>query len=268
LTTPVATRYDMFVKIDWFAEDSRVWYWESKNLISALVMACIAAFVLVGCSDNPQNKAAKQLRQDAEKALDMAAKGDIEKAAKNVQAALRDAAAAGSAAEPVLLAAADLAFEKAQRQQSELAAIGELANVALDEISLQARRIIGLLVQKDRLNYLLAATDREIEELSKAISGDTQSPGIQEKLDAQNEKLSQLEELKADFEQLRQRAQDAVNAVEQQADQKLRQAEAKKVIFWMLRPPTTKYGLSKVKSQSFSLSCRSSSQISPRFSSR
>jgi len=203
-----------------------VWYWESKNLIKCLVMACIAVFVIVGCSDNPQDKAAKQLRQNAEKALEMAAKGDIDKAAQNVQAALRDAARAGSAAEPVLLAGANLTFEQAQRQQSALAVVGELANAALDEISLQVRRISRLQVQKDRLSYLLAATDREIEELSQCINGGSKGPGIREKLAAENKKLSQLEELKADFEQQRQRAQDSVDAIGQQADRKLRQAEA------------------------------------------
>jgi len=196
-------------------------------------MACIAVFVMAGCSDNPQNEAAKQLRQNAKKALDMAAKGDIDKAAQGVQAALRDAAPAGlpdSAAEPVLLAGADLTFEQAQRQQSELAEIGELANAALDEISLQAGRISRLQVQKDRLSYLLAATDREIEELAQCINGPAglpdKGPGIQQKLADENKKLSQLQELKADFEQQRQRAQDAVDAIEQQADRKLRQAEA------------------------------------------
>ncbi len=222
----MAIQYDMFVIINQFVENLQVWYWESKNLIKCLVMACIAVFVIVGCSDNPQNEAAKQLRQNAEKALEMAAKGDIDKAAQDVQAALRDAARAGSAAEPVLLASADLTFEQAQRQQSALAVVGELASVALDEISLQVRRISSLQIQKDRLNYLLAATDREIEELSQCINGGPKGPGIQEKLAAENKKLSQLEELKADFEQQRQRAQDSVDAIGQQADRKLRQAEA------------------------------------------
>jgi len=189
-------------------------------------MACIAVFVMAGCSDNPQNEAAKQIRQNAKKALDMAAKGDIDKAAQGVQAALRDAARAGSAAEPVLLAGADLTFEQAQRQQSALAVVAELANAALDEISLQAGRISRLQVQKDRLSYLLAATDREIEELAQCINGGSKGPGIQQKLADENKKLSQLQELKADFEQQRQRAQDAVDAIEQQADRKLRQAEA------------------------------------------
>ena len=203
-----------------------MWYWESKSSIKCLVMACIAVFVIVGCSDNPQNKAAKQLRQNAEKALDMAAKGDIDKAARDVQAALRDAAGAGAAAEPVLLASADLTFEQAQRQQSKVSEVAELANVALDEISLQVRRISRLQIQKDQLNYLLAATDREIEELSQSISGDTQSLGIEEKLADAGAELSQLEEQKAEFEQQRQRAQDSVDAIGRQADRKLRQAEA------------------------------------------
>lgn len=203
-----------------------MWYWESKNLINSFVMACIAVFVIVGCSDNPQNEAAKQLRQNAEKALDMAVKGDIDKAAQDMQAALRDAARAGSAAEPMLLASADLTFEQAQRQQSALVVVGELASVALDGISLQVRRISRLQIQKDRLNYLIAATDRVIEDLSQCINGGSKGPGIQEKLAAENKKLSRLEELKADFEQQRQRAQDSVDAIGQQADRKLRQAEA------------------------------------------
>lgn len=217
----------MFVKIDWFVEDSRVWYLESKKLINSLVMACIAGFVFAGCSDNPQNEAAKQLHRNAEKALDMVtSRGDIDKAAQAVHSALRDAAGVGPAAEPVLLASADLTFEQAQRQQSGVYEVAELANVALDEISLQVRRITGLLLQKDRLNYLLAATDLEIQELSKCISGDTQSPGIEEKLAVAGTELSRLQELKAELERRRQQAQDSVDAIERQADEKLRQSEA------------------------------------------
>jgi len=188
-------------------------------------MACIVVFVVLGCSDNPQNKAAKELRKKAEEALDMAANGDIDKAAKNVQAALREASA-GSAADSVLLAGANLTFEQAQRQQTKLSEVSEPANVALDEISLQAGRITVLLVQKDRLKYLIAATDNEIEELSQYIRGNARNPGIEEKLAAAGAELSRLEEQKAEFERRRQQAQDSVDSIQRQADEKLRQSEA------------------------------------------
>ncbi len=204
-----------------------MWRWKSKNLINGLFMACTAGFVFAGCSDNPENKAAKRLRQNAAAALDMAAsRGDIDKAAIAVQEALRDAAGAGSAAEPVFLASADLTFEQAQRKQSGISEVVELANVTLDEISLQASRISSLLIQKERLNSLLRATDREISELSKTITGNDQKEGIQQKLAAAEAELSRLQEQKAEFERRRQQAQGSVDAIERQANEKLRQSEA------------------------------------------
>ncbi|HIJ71288.1 MAG TPA: hypothetical protein HPP87_07990 [Planctomycetes bacterium] len=200
--------------------------WKSKNLIKCFFVVCIAGFLSAGCSDNPENKAAKQLRQNAQKALDTAAKGDIEKAARDMQAVLKDAPAAGPAAQPFLLVDADIVFEKAQRKKSELAGVAETAGAALDEISLQAERISRLTFQKERLNHLLDATNREIEQLFGSITGDSQSPGIEEELAAAGEELSRLEELKVGFEQQRQAAQDSINAIEQQADRKLREAES------------------------------------------
>jgi hypothetical protein len=180
----------------------------------------------VGCSDDPQNEAAKQLGQSAEKALDMVAReGDFEKAAKAMQAALRDAPQAGSAAEPVLLAIADLTFEQAQRQQSKPVAIANLANVALDDISLEIRSISRLQIQQDRLNNLLGATEKEIEGLSMSITGDSQSLGIEGKLADAAAELSRLEELKAELEQRSQQAQSSIDSIQQAADGKLRRAE-------------------------------------------
>ncbi len=203
-----------------------MWYRESKSLIKCLFVACIGILVVVGCSDNPQNKAAKQLRQSAKKALDMAAReGDFEKAAKVVQAALRDSPQAGSAAEPVLLALADLTFEQAQRQQSKPVAIADLANVALDDISLEIRSISGLQIQQDRLNNLLGATEKEIEGLSRSLTGDSQRPGIEEQLADATAELSRLEELESELEQRRQQAQSSIDSIQQAADEKLRRSE-------------------------------------------
>jgi hypothetical protein len=203
-----------------------VWYRESKSLIKCLVVACIGILVVVGCSDNPQNEAAKQLGQSAEKVLDMVAReGDFEKAAKAMQAALRDAPQAGSAAEPVRLAIADLTFEQAQRQQSKPVAIAGLANMALDDISLEIRSISRLQIQQDRLNNLLGATEKEIEGLSKSITGDSQSLGIEGQLAGAAAALSQLEEFESELEQRRQKAQSSIDSIQQSADEKLRLAE-------------------------------------------
>ncbi|MHC4721996.1 MAG: hypothetical protein ACYS6I_04720 [Planctomycetota bacterium] len=195
-------------------------------MIKCLVVACIGILVVVGCSDNPQNEAAKQLGQSAEKVLDMVAReGDFEKAAKAMQAALRDAPQAGSAAEPVRLAIADLTFEQAQRQQSKPVAIAGLANMALDDISLEIRSISRLQIQQDRLNNLLGATEKEIEGLSKSITGDSQSLGIEGQLAGAAAALSQLEEFESELEQRRQKAQSSIDSIQQSADEKLRLAE-------------------------------------------
>jgi hypothetical protein len=203
-----------------------VWYWESKKLIKSVVAAFIAAMVLAGCSDNPQNEAARQLRENAGKALDTAARGDIDKAAQAVQAVLRAAPQAGDAAEPVLLASADLAFEQAQRQQDRIEAIGEMANIALDEISQHLSDISLLQVQQDRLNYFSAATEMQINELSKAISGDSQKPGIQKELASNREKLALLEEQKAELEGIKQKAQDSYDSIGRRAELMLQQADS------------------------------------------
>jgi hypothetical protein len=207
-------------------ENLKVFRLETKTLIYNCAAAFITIFVIAGCSDNPQNKAAKQLRQSAEKAFDIASsQGDYEKASKAVQTALRNASEAGAAAEPVLLASGNLTFERAQRLQSELVTFVDSADIALDEISAQARKISSSQIRQEQLSTLLAGMNGQIEELSKIISGDGDNVGIEEQLAAADAELSWLEEQNAGFEQQKQQAQDYIESIQQQADEKLRQAE-------------------------------------------
>ncbi|MHC5060657.1 MAG: hypothetical protein ACYTFK_06195 [Planctomycetota bacterium] len=189
-------------------------------------MACIGALLVVGCSDNPQNKAAKQLRENTEKALDKARQGDIDEAAKAVQSALRGAPGAGPSAEPALLVLGDLTFEQAKRQRSTLASTAIEANAALDDISVQVRSIRRLQAQQDRLNSILAAIETEIKEFSSCITGDSQKPGIEAKLAAEKAEFSLLEGQKAEYEQQRQQAQAFLEDIQQRADEKIRLSES------------------------------------------
>lgn len=203
-----------------------MWRCEMTRPARIIIAAAVAVLVVVGCSDNPEHKAAKQLRRSTRQALDIArAEGDFDKAGKTMKTALKAAPEAGSAAEPAVLTSANLGFERAQRLQSNLVTLAEPVNIALDEISAQVHEISRLQIQAHRLNSLIAATNSQIEELSKLVRGNDRDPGLQEQLSVVDAAMAELEQQKAEFEQQWRQAQKTVESIQQQADEKLRQAE-------------------------------------------
>ncbi len=68
-----------------------MWLLNPKTLICSILLAAISVFAVTGCSDDPENEAAKKLRQQTDKALDTARTGDFEKSQKELKNAIRQA---------------------------------------------------------------------------------------------------------------------------------------------------------------------------------
>lgn len=200
----------------------------SDRLRNISIFLCVALVVLIiwGCSDKPEREASKELRSETSKALlESQREDDYEKIRKDLRVALGRNSAAGSGADGARLVSGDLAFEQAQQILLGLddytRQIDDLAGI----ISSATRELNYLVIEQGLTEGLLLSTDSEIAELEKVIEGDGASGGMQQQLGQLNAQLVSLEREKQKYAEQVQQAQDSANSIQQQADEKFRQAE-------------------------------------------
>ena len=201
-----------------------MWLSKSKKLIGSLVV--LAIILIAGCADDPENQAAKQLRERTDNALEIVdLKGDFEKARKELKKAITQSSLQGPVAEPAILTCGDFAVDHAQYFQSEAVKYTGPIHAALDEISITAHKLIYLQIEQEQLDSSLVVTDQQIEQLDMLVYGDEQNPGIQKKLTIAEEKLNQLQEEYAGFVEQEQHARQAAEEIEHQAEERFRRAQ-------------------------------------------
>ncbi|HEG44421.1 MAG TPA: hypothetical protein ENH94_10270 [Phycisphaerales bacterium] len=194
-----------------------------KTLIC--LTAAVVVIIAVGCSDNPQDKAAKDLRAQTQDALDIAySKGDFEKARKQIKTAL---ARNGKsiATDTAHLALANLAYEQAQTVTSSLGNTAQPIKDNLKNISLKATALNETMIEMNRLENLFIATETEIAELNKTLNGDSANIGTKQKLRQAKADLDGLRKKVADLEETNRQASTNIDQIEYKADEKARQAE-------------------------------------------
>ena len=170
-------------------------------LITGLVV-----IISVGCSDNDENKAIKELRNSTSEALAIADKGDFEKARKMIKAALgRTAGAGGAAVDAALLARGTVALRQSNGLGEQLGGHVSAVELILDEISQRAGKISSLIIEKERLETLIEHNKKQVEQLGKLIDkkSDVEEPdgGLKAQLSAKQGELAVLEKEKSQFEQ-------------------------------------------------------------------
>jgi hypothetical protein len=166
-------------------------------LITGLVV-----IISVGCSDNDENKAVKELRNRTSEALAMADRGEFEKARKMIKAALgRGAGAGGAAVDAALLARGSFALWQSNGLGEKLGGHVSAVKLILDEISQRAGKINSLTIEKERLEGLIKNNDEQVAQLGKLIDGQEAGEGIKAELSAAQGELAVLEQGKKQFEQ-------------------------------------------------------------------
>lgn len=209
-----------------------------RKLIKGVLYAAVAVTVIVGCSDNGQNKAAKELHEATEKAMALAERGPrldgdtrvnagevFAEARSQLNKALAKASMAGDAAGSAYLAGGNLDFAQVRFLRKELHEYSVPVSVSVDELSVMGRKITNLQIQQDRLEQIVTATQEEAVKLTGLIEGTDSQQGLKAKLAAAQAKLSQLETAKAEWLAKQEDAQEKANEIQQQADAKLQKAD-------------------------------------------
>ena len=209
-----------------------------RKLVKGVLLTAIAVSVIVGCSDNPQNKAAKELYEATEKAMTLAEKGPrlddktqenagevFAEARSQLNRALVSASVAGNAAGAAYLAGGNLDFAQVRYLRKELHNYTLPVSTAVDELSVMSRKITSLQVQQERLDQIIIATNDEIDKLTSLVEGTNGKPGLKTKLATAESQLSQLESEKSEWSSRQQKSLDEAGQIQQSADAKLQKAD-------------------------------------------
>jgi len=208
-------------------------------LTKSVLYAVVSISLLVGCSDNPQNKAARELRRVTDKALALADKGPgIDAAAGPVDAgavyakarqelaqALANAAVAGEAADSAYLAGGNLCFAQVRHIRNQLAQQNLPIAAAVDDLSVLAGKIVRLQIQQERLEQLDKLMGAELAQLAGLLEGTVANKGFKAQLADVQDQLNGLDRQRAQWETAKQQAQDEAGRIQAQGDAKLQQAQ-------------------------------------------
>ncbi|MHC5181713.1 MAG: hypothetical protein ACYSOW_07585, partial [Planctomycetota bacterium] len=181
-----------------------------KSIICLLLSGfCMGLFCLwqMGCTDNPEAKAAKEMREQTADAVQMSvAEKNHDGAHDKLMALLQKNRSDGVTKDAALLAGGNLILVKGQQKQSDLAP--QILQLRMNTNTLEKvlRSSEELLIEKERLQMLLAAEDQEVVELEAFFQGSDQVEGINkqlEEVDTQKQQvLSQKTSLEAKRDQV------------------------------------------------------------------
>ncbi len=208
-------------------------------LTKSVLYAVVCISLIVGCSDNPQNKAARELRRVTDKALALAEKGPgidaaagpadagavYAKARQELAQALANAAVAGEAADSAYLAGGNLCFAQVRHIRNQLAQKNLPIAAAVDDLSVLAGKIVRLQIQQERLEQLDKTMGTEIAQLVGLQEGAAANKGFKAQLADVQGQLDGLDRQRAQWETAKQQAQEEAGWIEVQANAKLQQAQ-------------------------------------------
>lgn len=197
---------------------------KSKGLTVRRLSLFLAAFSLLaaGCRDNPQDRAAKEVHQQIQAAL---AKSNTVAAQEHIQRAIATYRPTGAAQNSARLVEANLILHQGLSLQAELMLKGLPVRRAADALASELTRSQQLLLEKERIERMLALQDNEIAEYRALIVGGDQRPGLQARLaEAQNEKTTLLAQRQALVQQ-KDDIQAIINESQARSESLLRQAD-------------------------------------------
>jgi uncharacterized protein YukE len=222
---------------------------KAKNLIITF-LACFCVLWIGSCSDNPQNQAAKAVRQKTQEALDIVnsigvlevdsdgvLKASLQEqrakaiefytqARAKVKSALAEGKRAGINVDPTLLVNANLTFEQASQMWSSLRAGSKPMVDYVESIADRLHDVTDLLIEQDRLKSLLDAIDVEIEQITANIAGDGDNVGLEKQLAQKNAQIDELQKRLDNLAAQLEQAENAEREIQQRAQAKFRQSES------------------------------------------
>lgn len=200
---------------------------ESKSwLIGSLsIVLAVVSLIAAGCRDNPQDKAAKAVHKQIQAAL---SQPDASTAQQQVQSALSIHRPTGLAQDSAQLVNGNLIFSQGLVLLAELPLKTLPVRSAAEEISSRLIQAQQLLLEKDRIEKMLALQDTEMAELKALISGTSAQPGLQARLSKAQAELAELARQKQVLEKDKNSVQAVIDEYKARSESLLKQADIAK----------------------------------------
>ena len=133
-----------------------------KYIIGTLLSILWPTLMLSGCTDNPDAKAAKELRNQTTRAMESSVtQRDYDAAQQTVMASLQKNRPQGLTKDAALLASGNLAVVKGQQMQTDLTPQAVQIRTITNQLDKILRDSERFLLEKERNETLLALEDQE-----------------------------------------------------------------------------------------------------------
>lgn len=203
-----------------------------KSFISfllALVFAGGLSLYMAGCTDNPEAKAAKEMRNQTADAIQLSTeKKEYKNAQEQVMSLLETNRSKGLTKDAALLASGNLAMAQGQRLQSDLGLKTFQLQQDVDALEKVLRSSEQLLIERERIEKLLETDDDKMVELQKLLDGQDQAEGLKKQLELANATMDQLQSQKELVQTGKDHTQSVLDEYQSNADDLMRQAELAK----------------------------------------
>ncbi len=190
----------------------------------------VLSLVLAGCRDNPKDKASKAVHEQIDKALHQAAlkEIDVAQAQQMVEQAIKNFQPAGLAKDSALLVNGHLTLNRGLSLQADLALKAAPVRKAIDAIASELLLSQQRLLEKERIDKMLALQDSEIVELGALIAGAAGQPGLQGRLAEAGAEIKQLVSQKEGIEKEKAKFQAVVDDYKARSEDILKRADLAK----------------------------------------
>jgi hypothetical protein len=188
-----------------------------------LVAAVLALFS--GCSDNPDDKALSQLRQQTSETLDQFSRDRNHQTAHDQLKSRSHGRVSGLSADSAILAAANMQLAVCGQERTDLHFLPPGLNRYTETVNLTLQQLSDNSNQVQNINNMLALSDTEISEMEKWIGSEPNATSLKGQIVLVRAQEKDLLDKKAILEQEYQQAREMTLDIETRAEEKLRQAQ-------------------------------------------
>lgn len=198
-----------------------------------VVFGAVLSFSLAGCTDNPEHADAKQIRRETADALETVAQGADAETLQSVRNRLQSSIvthrqAPNEAKDAARLASGGLALARGRQLQSDLALKTLPLRNSINAFEETLRSAENLLLEKERIEGIVASGLQEMAELEQLLNGTTEKAGLKQRLADARAKLNRLQEQKKQEQAEKDETQAVLDDYQSRADDLLRKAELAK----------------------------------------
>ena len=203
-----------------------------------MAVSVFGLLAFTGCFEKPENKAQRELEKSTQDALDRARGGlsttiaDDSEDGDQLQQAKDNLAAAISknrkapAVDGAVLAKGNITFAQAQKLHALLQTKSIPITKAANQILMISDQVDSLTTQEKRLQDMVNSNSEQINQLNLIIDGDDDGPGIRKELEESDSELAKFNAEKSELEPPYYKAQTLGSNLQNQANDKLRLADA------------------------------------------